>query len=614
MSTSLRRWCFGADRDNRWVVPVALGLVALQLGYRAWASYGSWWEGDDFVYISSVFAPGGTSPHQVLLSYAGHLLPADFYATWLVNRVAPYSWTLAASLITAMQLLANIGFLRLLLIGFGRRWGIIPPLVLFLVVSFTIQDSVWWATAIQSLPFKISLCWALGSQIRYAQARRPAAAVAACAWVAAGLVFYEKTLLVIGAMGLVTLVYFCHGTFRERATQTWQRYRLAVLLNAVLGVAYLAAYVHFGKSFGPGRATQVPIGPTADVMVLRSWATGVLGGPVRWAHGLGDPVSYARPSSLTALVAWVVLVLVVREVLRSRSGSLRALSLPGYFLACDVVLVSAGRAGTYGALAGTELRYLTELSVATAVGLALATMPLRGAVDPVTVRRPSALLDRRLPATCAMVAVTALATYSTGQYVLNWHHNQPGRTAMTHLLADARSLPAGTQVVDAAMPPGVLLAIAYPDNTVGRLLAPLHPELDFVTAGTDGLLTPAPDGHLRPADVTRVRHAKRGPVHDCGYRIGTGMTRIPLNGPLILGGWWVKIGYLATADSAVTVRAGGVSHVTSIKPGFHTLYFTAGSRKFESVEVGGLVGEARMCTDDVAAGVLVAQGAPGPTA
>ncbi len=498
--------------------------------------------------------------------------------------------------------MANIGFLRLLLIGFGRRWGIIPPLALFLAWSFTIQDSVWWATAVQSLPFKISLCWALGSQIRYAQTRRPGAAVAACAWVAAGLLFYEKTLLVIGAMGLVTLVYFTVGTFQQRLHQMWHRYRLSIALNVVLGVAFLAVYVHYGKSFGPNRATQVPIGPTADVMVLRSWGTVVLGGPLHWVHGLGDPVSYSRPSSLTAVVGWAVLVLLAREVLRSRNGSLRALSLPAYFLACDVVLVAAGRAGTYGPFAGTELRYLTELSVATAAGLALATMPLRGSVQPVTTRRPSALLDRRLPAAGATLAVAMLATVSTGQYILHWHHNQPAKEVMENLLADARALPTGTQVVDAPMPNSVLLPFAYPDNTVSRLLAPLDPGFDYVTSGGQGLLTPAADGHLRPLDVTPVQHALPGSDPDCAYRVGHGVRRIPLGGPFLFGGWWVKVGYIATADSSITVSAGGLTQQASVSSGLNTLYFKAGPQRFDSIRLGGLIGEATLCTNDVTVG------------
>jgi hypothetical protein len=611
--STLRHWWFGEDRSNRWVVPVASGLVAAQLGYRAWATFGSWWEGDDFVYIARAFAPGGTSPSKLLLSYAGHLLPADFYLTWIVNTLSPYNWTLAASTVTAMQLLANIGFLRFLLIGFGRRWGIIPPLVLYLVTSFTIQDSVWWATAVQSLPFKISLCWALGSQVRYAQTRRPGAAISACLWVAFGLLFYEKTLLVIGAAALLTVLYFTRGTVRERLAQTWREYRLSVVMNVLLGLTYLAIYVRFGKAFGPSRAAEVPIGPTADVMLLRSWGTVVLGGPLRWVNGLHDPVSYSHPSSVTALVSWVVLLLLVRAVLRSRTGSLRALALPGYFLACDIVLVAAGRAGTYGPLAGTELRYLTELSVATAAGLALATMPLRGSSDPVTVRRPSALLDRRLPAAGVTLAVALLATVSTAQYVLTWHQNQPAKAAMANLLADARSLPAGTQVVNEAMPQSVLWPIAYPDNTVKRLLEPLHPDLDFVQAGTDRVFTPGPDGHLMPLVVTPVRTAQPGPTPDCGYRIGRSMTRIDLDGPVLFGGWWVRIGYLATADSALTVRAGGAARLTSVTPGFHTLYVRAGDAAFRSVEIGGMVGDGYLCTNDLTVGRVQAFGAPGPT-
>ena len=76
---------------------------------------------------------------------------------------------------------------------------------------------------------------------------------------------------------------------------------------------------------------------------------------------------------------------------------MRALLLPGFFLACDVLLVVAGRSSLIGPIIGYEFRYISELSAVTAAALAFATMPLRGAVEQVQPRRPSVLLDRRRP-------------------------------------------------------------------------------------------------------------------------------------------------------------------------------------------------------------------------
>lgn len=603
MSRALRRWFFGEERDNRWVVPVAIGLVVLQLGYRGWASYGSYWEGDDLLFIVQTYGPGGLSPHSLLTGIAGHVMPGGLYLTWLINRISPYDYGLAATTLTLLQGLASVGFLRMLLVGFGRRWGILPPLVVYLSTAFTVQSAVWWATGVQALPVQIAFSWAMASQLSYLRTRRARSALAALAWVVAGLVFYEKSVLVLGALGVVTFAWFTHGSARERITQVWTSYRVSLLGALVLGVTYLWLYLTFGLNFSPGRATSYPIGPTADVMVLRTWSTTALGGPLQWRHAAGAPVSFAAPSSLVVLVAVVSLVLIAREVARSRTCSLRALLLPGFFLVSDVLLVVASRATLIGPVIGYELRYLSELSAVTAAGLAFAIMPVRGAVEELRVRRPSVLLDGRRVAVVACAGVALLGTASTSQYFRYWHDDQPGKGFFTRLVADAAVVPSGTPVVDSAVPDTLLWPLAYPNNTMSHLLRPFPQQLDYATAGTDRLLYLAPDGHLRPMRVQETQHAvvptKQRP---CPYPVGRGISVIPLQGPLLFGGWWVRVGYIATADSAITVRAGGVTQQTSVASGLHTLYFEAGDLPFHSIRLGGLIGEAKVCTNDVTVG------------
>ena len=110
------------------------------------------------------------------------------------------------------------------------------------------------------------------------------------------------------------------------------------------GPSYLALYVHFGLSFDPGQATHTPIGPTADVMVLRSWGTAIFGGPLHWGYPAGGPVSFAaEPSSLLVLVCAVAFVLFCRELLGRAPGVVRALCFPAFFLACDVLCGRRGR-------------------------------------------------------------------------------------------------------------------------------------------------------------------------------------------------------------------------------------------------------------------------------
>ena len=599
------RWWSEDGPRQRAVVPVALALILGQLALRGWASFNSYWEGDDYLFIVQVFGPHGLEPGSLVTGIAGHVMPGGLLVTWWVNHLAPYNWTLAAAVLTGLQALASLGCLRMLLVGFGPRWGIIPPLVLYLATAFSVQSSLWWATGIQALPVQVAFFWAMASQLRHLRTRRAVSALAATAWVVAGLVFYEKSILVLGALGIVTVAWFTTGTARERARQLWRNYRLSLLLNLVLGVAYLTFYVRVGLSFDPGSAATYPIGPTADVMVLRTWATTVLGGPLMWQHETGSPISFATPSPPIVLAAVVALGLVVREVARSRTAGLRAFLIPGFFLLCDVLLVVAGRATLIGPVIGRELRYLNELSAVTAAALAFAVMPVRGAVEVNRVRRPSVLLDRPRGALAACVALALLGTYSTAQYVRNWQHDDPARPFFSTLFADARRVPAGTPVVDAQVPDTFLWPLAYPNNTLSHLFRALPHPPEFAAAADQHLWGLAANGHLHQIDVFPVQQAVPRPGKRCAYRVGQGMTRIPLQTPLPPGDWWVKVGYIATADSSATVSAGGRTQRTSVSQGLHTLWFAAGNdRPVPAVLLGGLVGEARMCTADVSVGGL----------
>src|SRR5262249_47023524 len=94
----------------------------------------------------------------------------------------------------------------------------------------------------------------------------------------------------------------------------------------------------------------------------------------------------------------------------------------------------------------------------------------------------------------------------------------------------------------------------------------------------------------------------------CAYRVGPGTTRIPLQAPLPPGTWWVRVGYIATADSSVTVSAGGRTQEASVTQGLHHLWFAVGTDEpVPAVDLRHLVGEARMCTADVSVGSLVAR-------
>src|SRR3954467_4469145 len=89
-----------------------LALIAAQLGFRAWALWGSWFYFDDLAFMSRAM----NQPFDVgylTESYGGRLMPAGFAVAWVLTRWAAFEWVPWAAVLLALQLVASIGMLRL---------------------------------------------------------------------------------------------------------------------------------------------------------------------------------------------------------------------------------------------------------------------------------------------------------------------------------------------------------------------------------------------------------------------------------------------------------------------------------------------------------------------
>jgi hypothetical protein len=593
------------DQSRARVLGLALVMIALQLCYRAWCIYPAGWIRDDFALIDRVLQPGGMSLSGLLRGYDSHLIPGVLLLTSMLTKAAPYNFHAAATLVLAMEALAALGMLRFLVVGFGARPGILAPMALYLVSPFAIQSAVWWTPGSHNLMIQVAMAWGLAFHITYLRTRRWGSALAAVICVVTGLLFLEKALLVIGAFAFVTVAYFTHGSALERLAQVWRNYRFSVLINLVLGLLYIAVYVHFALAFGAKGAAGAPVGPMVETMVLRSWVTGIFGGPIVWSDP-GNPPVIAQPPPLLVVACLLGLVLFARELIRSRTCSLRSFWLPAYFLACNVLLVSAARGRYFGGIPGFELRYIGELSMASAMCLALATMPVRGAVEQVHVKRPSTFLDNRHRVVLACSAIALLSLISTTRYVHAWDVVvAPSSRWLNNLSSDLPRLPRGAAVIDESAPQSVVLP--FEGDRISRLVRPLRTDLDFSQVATDRLYLSTATGHLRRVAVTPLRMQRPTKDAECGYAVRREQASIPLDAEVLFPGLWVRIGYLATGDSAVTVSAGGATYHTSVRSGFHDLYFQAGPDKFDAISIGGLIGRTRLCTDDV----VVGQATPG---
>ena len=158
------------------------------------------------------------------------------------------------------------------------------------------------------------------------------------------------------------------------------------------------------------------------------------------------------------------------------------------------------------------------------------------------------------------------------------------------------------------MPDSVFSDLAAPSNTTRRL-APLVSDRVRFPAVSPRLLVVGPDGGLRAAAIQMGVASEPGPTEGCGWRVTSAGTRIPMQGRAFWWVWWLRIGYLASHDSPMTVRAGGSVVHTSVESGVHSLYVRV-EGSFSTVRLDGLEAGVTVCVDTVEAGQPVPGGVP----
>jgi hypothetical protein len=581
------------------VAQAIVALVVVHVAFRILITATSWYASDDLAFFSRGWTDG-YSLRVALEPHGGHVMPGGMYLSWLVSAISPYDFTIAGVILVGFQVLADIGAVVLLVRMFGLRAGILPPLALYFFTVFSTPMAVWWAAGINQLPFQIVLFWALASHLSYLRTRRARHLGVTVAWLVAGLVFYEKTVLVLGAIGIVSLAYFASGSLFNRLRTMWRDYRPAVLVLVPLGGVYLVAYTLVGLNFDATTGgSNFLLGSVTTNMAVDAYATGTVGGPLRWTHptqsGLADP------SPLLILVALVVIGLVVREIHRTRTRSLRAWWLPAFFLLCNIALVLSGRAVLVGDAIALEYRYQSELGAITAIALACATMPIIGAVQTVEVRRAGRLIDQPRRVTALVLVIAVLGTISSLQFSRGWNERNLDETYIGNVRTTVEAAQAPLPLIDGPVPSSLIFGVLYPINMQSNVLTPYADKLDFRSQAVDNLRMIADDGTFVPAVIPPVRSNVHGPDKRCGYRIGTEPVRIPLDGPALYGGWWTRIGYLASDATEATVRTGDATYHLDLPAGLHAVY-VAGDGDFDEVTMAIDNPNATLCTDDVTVG------------
>lgn len=583
------------ERERDLVLGAAAVLVLAQVGLTAWALFTNWFYYDDFSLLLD--ARGQRLDLAYLLDpWNVHLMPFGRAAAWAVAETGPLNWALAASLTLVVQLLANVAAVWMLVTLFGRRWAILVPLTLYLSTAMTVPALMWWTANLNQQTMQLGFFLAVGAAVRYYRGDGLRWALAAYGGVLVGVLSDVKAVLILVVVAYLAVAYFESGGPVRRLVGTVRRFWPAILIGAVAGLGYLAYYA----SSTTGQSELPSFGDSIEAienMIGNAFAAAVAGGPWLWK----DENGIAAPPDWAVHVSWVLIVLVIAYGALRRRRTGRAWALLAGYLAILAGLLVSNRVAVYGGDIGLEYRYLTDAACVVALTVGLVFLPLRGAVQSSEPRDPP-LLTRPVPVV-AIVVVTALVavsgTVSTVRYVSWWRGHNDGQQFM-QTLADEMKNRGIVAVADTAVPDSVMSGLLAPDNTVQPLSTLLPGELSFPD-WSPALAVVDDDGSLHQVEIEGGTTALPGPTEGCGWRVDEDGRTIPLTNQTLDWTWWLRIGYLSSGDSPVTVEADGTVVDAEVMAGLNDLYVKI-TGSFDSVRIDGLDPDVVMCVDAIEVG------------
>ncbi|GGL08397.1 hypothetical protein [Planomonospora parontospora] len=465
----LPRWA-GHPAVRRHAVPAAgLLLTALVTALKAVALGGSYFFEDDLVFVA-LAAEAPLDRDFLTRVHIGHLMPGGYALVWVITKIHAHDWALASAMILVLHAGAGLAFLRLLLLLFGRRWMVLVPLVVALLAPATVQTVTWMAAAVNIVPLQIALCLALCSMVRLARGGGARHGAATLAWTLAGLVFFEKAVVIPAVLFAVTAWFLVDGGWAAGMGEALRRFRWLWAGHLALLGGYSAFYLSLLQASGSTGLGPPEPSVAADYalwFLVQTAPLLVTGAPVGWAAG--EPIGpVVAPSFVTVVLAWAVLAAVVAVTVRHRRRAWRAWVLAaGFVVAADGLITLLARARFHPEHA-FESRYIADSVPVTALCLALALIPLRGEGRP---WRLPPFAGHQAVAAAAALCYAVSATVSAAGFVDLVREEIP-RGYFANARTETARLEAGVQIYPTLVPEEVLFPWHGADSRLSSFLVP----------------------------------------------------------------------------------------------------------------------------------------------
>ena len=602
---------------------IGLGLILIELIWKLSFLHHFYFRQDDFHFTELALQYGLTWKYLGYVG-SGHLHPGVLLLVWILAKAAPYNWAAATWMSLLLIAIASLACLRMLLTLLGNRLAVLIPLTLFLVTPLTFPDDSWWTSAIESLPLQITIFLAVTSQVHYVRTGRYRQAVAAACWLAVGLVFFEKAIVIPVVLFAVTAGFLIDDRIVTSIRVSLGRYWRAWALYALVVGAYLAVLLPaLQHSTVKPKATSLATTLTFSWSLIRqSLLPGLLGGPWGWSQWTNAAVAYSQPSSsrvwLSVFAAGAIIVLSI--IVRRRAWRAWVILASWVFLA-DIVPLLLGRLATAGfsQILGLDTRYVADAAPVAALCVGLAFWPVARDDEPASGAKPARRTADsfvgpawRVAAVALTAAVTLGSLWSVNRYEkATALYNYVGKVYLARVKSQLADVQQDTVIMDRPMPQIVEWNIFYGKYAnQSQALIPFesqttvkHVRWETHFDGTiDRLRMFDSYGVLRSANVAGVR-AEAPPVKGCAP-IAHGVATLRFPRPSAPDTGILRIGYLAgpRAGGTVTIRYGSSTLSLTPQKGLHSAYFSvSGSASEVTITMppsGGI------CVGDVEAGNL----------
>lgn len=500
------------------------------MAWHSWATLRGYFTQDDFIFIYSA------GHHSLSLSYlfarhAGvHIMPGQFLLIWLVTRIAPLNYTVAVIPLLVLQALSVALLWRVLVRLFDHSILLLVPFALYALSPLVFVSTLWWAVSLQLTPFFVVLFASVDHQVRFVQTGVRRHAWLALAWVAVGVLFWEKAVVLILVLFGFSIALSSSGSLPQRVVRTVRRHWWLWSTYIAAAAAYALVYTLNAPASATQTTTtgsQLASSQTVDLahrMIVNVLLPGIFGGP--WNGHLGE-VNTPSPT-LLVLAFGLVALAVGTSVARRGSRAAIAWVVLGLYLVLDVALLAVARLHAWGPGIGSFPRFVADaVPIVTLCG-ALALLPLKGESDSASTppERPSTWSDGELVA-LGLAAILVVGAVFTTAMSTSLHENAADRRFVASATSAIKRNP-GLVLFDGAVPADVLSPLFGPDWRASRVIGVTRPRPKFDLPTAD-LMVLDDLGVPRPVALTYAVHARPGPAKDCGYAVGAGATAIGLD-------------------------------------------------------------------------------------